>query len=403
VSTVAFFSFPAHGHVNPTLALVSGLAARGEKVIYYVAPLFAAKVAAAGAEPRIISTRFDRLIEEAGLTIGRNAFAIASGLMEASVELVGVISEELRKQRPDYIVHDAIAIYAMAVSQLLRIPAISTIPSPCWGRSRLRDAPPWFALDVLRQGLAALREVARYYAFSRRMTAACGIRVGPPLRVFSSYEELSIITTSRVFQHLADRLDPRKFVIAGPLLARAGDGSPIEGGDSGSPLVYVSLGTVCNNDRDFFRECFRAFADSSYRILVSTGAGIDPPSLGEAPPNFVVASTVPQTDVLRTAAVFVSHGGMNSLNEALYYGVPLVLVPRALDQFVNSRRAADLGAGIVVRRRSGVNIRRAVDRVMNEPGYRARARQLSAEIRAEGGVEKALEAILEFKRAHGIT
>jgi UDP:flavonoid glycosyltransferase YjiC (YdhE family) len=106
--------------------------------------------------------------------------------------------------------------------------------------------------------------------------------------------------------------------------------------------------------------------------------------------------------VLRNAAVFVSHGGMNSLNEALYHGVPLVLVPRALDQFINSRIVSDLGAGIYVKRPNGPNLRKAVDRVMNEPGYRNRARRLSVEIKAEPGIQKALEAIDEFKRAHGI-
>jgi MGT family glycosyltransferase len=234
------------------------------------------------------------------------------------------------------------------------------------------------------------------------MCARYGLSFGWPLKVFFSYEELSIITTSRLFQQLAVSLDPRKFVIAGPLLARSEEGSFMEGCDAKRKLVYVSLGTVYNKDKSFFSECFEAFRNSEYRVLVSIGTAIDPESLGEAPSNFTLAPSVPQMQVLRDATVFVSHGGMNSLNEALYHGVPLVLVPRALDQFMNCRIAANLGAGIWVRRPSGPNLRTAVDRVVNEPGFKDRARRLSAEIRAEPGIPKALEAIDEFKRAHGI-
>lgn len=402
MSKVVFFAIPAHGHINPTLSLVSGLAARGERVIYYVSPAFAEKVASAGAEPRIMSTRFDRLIEEQALTVGRNAFSIAARLMEACLEHTGRIADELRSEKPDYIVHDAMAVYGKAVSQLLGVPAVSTIPSPCWGQGRLADVPIWFALDIVRQGLMAPREIVSYFASSRRMKALYGLSFGWPLRVFFSYEEVSIITTSRIFQHLADDLDPRKFIIAGPLLARPEEGSFMKETDSELKLVYVSLGTVYNNDKSFFGECFKAFRDSQYRVLVSTGTAIDARSLGEVPPNFTLAPAVPQMQVLRNTAVFVSHGGMNSLNEALYHGVPVVLVPQALDQFINSRRISDLGAGIYVRKPSGANLRKAVDRLMNEPGYRNRARALSVEIKAEAGIRKALEAIDEFKRAHAI-
>jgi MGT family glycosyltransferase len=402
MAKAVFFAIPAHGHINPTLPIVTGLVARGEKVIYYATPVFAGKIASTGAEVRILTTPFDGLIEDAAMTIGRNAFAIAAKLLEASMELIGRVSEEVRREKPDYIVHDAIAIYGRVVSQLLGVPALSTIPSPCWGQGHLADVPSWFALDILRQGLFAFPEIVRYYALSRRLRLKYGLNFGWPLRVFFSYEEMSIVTTSRLLQQNADKLDPRKFIIVGPMLARTEEGSFVNEGGGDVELVYVSMGTVYNRDRGFFNECFKALGESGYRVLVSTGAAVDPGSLGEAPPNFTLAPSVPQMRVLGSAAVFVSHGGMNSLNEALYHGVPMVLVPRALDQFINSRRIAELGAGIYVKRPNAANLRRAVDLVMNEPEYRSAARRLSGEIRAEAGIERALAAIEGFKRTHGI-
>jgi MGT family glycosyltransferase len=400
LARVVFLSIPAHGHINPTLPIVSGLVAGGEQVIYYTAPAFAEKIGVTGAEIRIVSTTFDRLIEEAAMTIGRNAFSVAAAVMEASVEILGRILDSIRSENPDYIVHDSLTIYGQAVSRLLDVPAVCTVPTVCWGGGGVTDVPTWFALNMVRQGIGAVHEIARYYAFSRRLRTRYGIDFGWPLRVFSSYEELSIITTSRIFQPNADKLDRRKFLIAGPMIARAEGGSFKKQGDG--KLVYVSLGTVYNNDPRFYTECFKALGDTKYRVLVAAGTAISNRRLGNAPPNFTLASTVPQLRVLRDAAVFVSHGGMNSVNEALYQGVPMVLVPKALDQFINSRRIADLNAGIYVKQPNAKNLRKAVERIMTEPDYQRSAQKLSGQIRAEASVEKALDAIDGFKRSRGI-
>ena len=46
---IAFFCIPAHGHTNPTLAVVRELTARGHTVRYYTTEAFRAKIEAAGA------------------------------------------------------------------------------------------------------------------------------------------------------------------------------------------------------------------------------------------------------------------------------------------------------------------------------------------------------------------
>ena len=55
---------------------------------------------------------------------------------------------------------------------------------------------------------------------------------------------------------------------------------------------------------------------------------------------------VPQLEVLRRASAFVSHGGMNSVSESLYFGVPLVCVPQMGEQEIVARQVEALGAGV---------------------------------------------------------
>ena len=81
---------------------------------------------------------------------------------------------------------------------------------------------------------------------------------------------------------------------------------------------------------------------------MAVGPSIDPAKLGKVPENIVVQQIVPQLEILQHADVFVSHGGMKSVNESLYFDVPLVVVPQGVDQPVLAKRVAELGAGVVL-------------------------------------------------------
>ena len=47
---IVFFGIPAHGHTNPTLAVVKELVSRGHQVVYYSYKDFREKIEEAGAK-----------------------------------------------------------------------------------------------------------------------------------------------------------------------------------------------------------------------------------------------------------------------------------------------------------------------------------------------------------------
>jgi MGT family glycosyltransferase len=110
--------------------------------------------------------------------------------------------------------------------------------------------------------------------------------------------------------------------------------------------VYVSLGTLFNADASFYRCCFEALGELDLQVILSVGSNVALASLGRAPVNFHVHSHVPQLDVLRRASVFVTHGGMNSVTESLWYAVPMVVIPQMSEQAMVGRRVEQLGAGV---------------------------------------------------------
>ncbi|MGB8455344.1 MAG: glycosyltransferase [Anaerocolumna sp.] len=84
-------------------------------------------------------------------------------------------------------------------------------------------------------------------------------------------------------------------------------------------LVCISLGTIANERLYFYRECIKAFSKSEYNVLISIGGKVNKKELEVIPSNIYIDDYVPQIEVLKRASLFISHGGMNSVNEALYF------------------------------------------------------------------------------------
>jgi MGT family glycosyltransferase len=212
---------------------------------------------------------------------------------------------------------------------------------------------------------------------------------------------LNIVHTSRLFQPCAETFDDRFLFIGPSVEARIGSGAAAWAGPSGKPLVYVSLGTLFNTDAGFYRSCRDAFAGGEIDVVMSIGRRVPVESLGAMPANMIVKPWLPQLDVLARAAVFVSHGGMNSVSESLHYGVPLLVVPQMGEQELVGRRVEQLGAGLCLAKEklTPAALKTSVDRLLAERTFRDRAAEIGQSFQAAGGSTRGAAAILDFVRA----
>lgn len=166
-------------------------------------------------------------------------------------------------------------------------------------------------------------------------------------------------------------------------------------------LIYISLGTTkANENEHFYQDCIKAFSGMEVNVLMSVGDNIDIHSLGEVPENVIVRQSAPQLQVLEHAALFITHGGMNSVTEALHYEVPMLLFPQHGDQYANASRVIELGAGIILEGNAPnfhEQIREAALAVLEDGIYKYNAGQISETLRSSGGVKKAVGKITILK------
>jgi MGT family glycosyltransferase len=202
---------------------------------------------------------------------------------------------------------------------------------------------------------------------------------------------LNVVFVPRAFQPGADTFDDR-FRFVGPSPAAREDDShwmPPE-----EPALFIALGTAFNDRPDFYRTCLEAF-DGAGPVALAVGHRVDRGALGPIPGNVDVRPWFPQPAVLRHARAFVSHAGMGSTMEALYYGVPLVCVPQMVEQEMNAGRVAELGLGVRLdpEQLTAGDLRAAVDAVTADAAMRAALDRMRAATRNAGGAVAAADAI----------
>jgi len=195
-------------------------------------------------------------------------------------------------------------------------------------------------------------------------------------------------------------------------VAAPGSRLPDWWGGSEAPLAYVSFGTVLghmSSAAGVYRAAMLAVADLDVRVLLTVGRRFDRSTLGPTPANVHVEAWVDQRDVFDQADLVVCHGGSGTAFGALAAGLPLVVVPMFADQFVNGRRIADNGAGVIVEAEQATTglartvigegdatrIASAITTVLAGPSYAHHARRIAGEMAAALDVDQLLTALLD--------
>jgi MGT family glycosyltransferase len=245
----------------------------------------------------------------------------------------------------------------------------------------------------------ALPHLPELIGWRRRMTQRYGKGIAGGI---TEYADLNLVFTSQDF-HPENSFVDQRFRFVGPSInpaTREGDFPFDMLGES--ELIYISLGTINNLDTAFYQAAFEAFGDYPAQFLLSVGHSTDIAHLGPVPANFIVRNYVPQLKVLQRADAFITHGGLNSVHEGLYYGVPEVLVPHQFEQLLNAKRVAETGAGILLGDRypygrvTAAELRTALETLLHDASYRQQARRIGDSLRAAGGYLRAVEEIEAF-------
>lgn len=167
-------------------------------------------------------------------------------------------------------------------------------------------------------------------------------------------------------------------------------------------LIYAGFGSFFTTDLALLKRLIQAVAPrEDWDLVISLGNRFAAGDLGELPENVRAFPWLPQTTVLKHADVVVNHGGINSIDESVVFGVPsLVFCGFETDMGGNSARVAYHEIGIVGSRSSDSPeaIRRHLDRLLTESRFQDNVERLRSCYLAYADnrvAERVVEALLE--------
>lgn len=399
MSKVLFFSFPYYGHINYLLKIAGTLKKRGHDVIFVSSKQY--ELAAAEANVSFMECNYMKLIpvDSNDLSKGLN------GLYALVDTILGVTSFYLKKDlerfqlNVDCIVYDSYAYWGKEIAEKLGVPHVCSITSHAYNRECLRLDPDKFLRLFCRESEDSELFDSNFKALFKTIDLFSRTLSRKHLSGKKEYHLLDAVCGDghqNIVYSLKELYDsPQLFGSAyyfvGPIMESK---EHTRETSSSEKIIYISLGTILDNMENFFNECIAYFSRTCYKVYMSIGrTGSE--RLTNVPPNFVVASTLPQVEILQQCSLFITHGGANSMNEALYCGVPMVVIPFATDEFLNAAMIERNQIGICIDNgfKDMKLIFQAAERAMMDNEMAARAKAISTSYKQLGGLSEAISII----------
>lgn len=379
MAKILMINIPMHGHVNPTIALTKELVDRGHDVTYLISEEFREKITPTGANIITYEAKTGKKL------VFRELFTTMSTIYYKAVQIGGDF---------DCIIYEMGFFYGAKLGEELGVKTVCLTST--------------FAIndkigDNGTKGSYFLHKIMKSKVFRKALSLFL-IKDKKLRHTDLIYElvdhnpDLNIIYTTRQFQVHNEDFDKRHFIFIGPSVEGRVQESDIPFDKMKKKIVYISLGTVSTNSLDFFKTCIEAFIDTDVSVIMSIGKQINMKDLGIIPDNFYVYTFVPQVVVLEHTELFITHCGMNSANEAMYYGIPVIGIPQRGDQPIVANRMKELGLGEVINKKhvTATNLSETSSKIFNDSSYQENMAKMRQEMLSAGGYTKAADEIERY-------
>lgn len=331
---ILFFHIPSLGMYHAIQPILFELHRRGHQVVHYN------------------EAGFCRYLEDAPIpfrhypgyrgyfpstcSAGMNLYELGLLLVETAGSMADFVETEIARAAPDLVLHSKFMAAPKAMAKKYGVPAVCLTTGFVFHPRTIlegeRQHAPSASLDMA--GVSSLLRFRRaankwYQKFSAGK---------PDLDdIFVNDEPLNLVLSLDLFQPARSSLSPNcKFV--GPTVE-------MDAFEKSYELVYVSLGSVFANNRGFFEMCIEALAPLPVPVVISLSNYFDPADFHRLPANVQLHRFVRQKDILQRTAVFVTHGGDNSVAEAIYAAAPMVIVPQIPEQAFRAQQVERLNLG----------------------------------------------------------
>jgi len=302
-------------------------------------------------------------------------FEFAEMLLDTGLSLQQFLQMEMERERPDFIVPSRLAPWGKALASCYQRPGV-TLHSTFVLDPRIML--PFFRIqrEEGREVKGDMRQFVRCQRKYRMLYEAFGGTCERP-DIWDAYvnrEGLNLACMLNAFQEQPEMLGPEYRFVGHPnkAIPRHGD----------RDLIYIALGSILTDDLELLRLGVSVFGRLERPCLIALGTTLKADALGPVPEHVSVATYVDQEEVLGRTAVFITMGGMASVQEAVSAETPMIIIPETPEQHITARNSERLGIATYMPRKdvTGERLWDAVTRMLRERDvYVERIRRIRAD------------------------
>lgn len=324
---ILMVNLPFSGHSNPTMGLAKELVELGHEVAYILSYEW---------EQRVLDTGC-KFIPYLGST------PIKYKKMELNYWRVAYETVKLELPNYDVLIYEMLFFPGKSLADELGKSAIRLFSTFALNANILHE----FGMTGGPYFTALFKYKLLYKIISKLVSKSFKLKQGDLVKELTeNIPETNFVYTIREFQIDNETFSKAHFHFIGPSVSdRKAHITQIDFDNMEHPIVYISMGTLINQSKKFYQKCFDAFGDKKITVIISLGHSMKKETFKHVPGNIHLYSFVPQLEVLKNCDLFITHGGMNSVNEAIYYGVPMLVIPVGNDQPTVAKRVEQLNLG----------------------------------------------------------
>jgi MGT family glycosyltransferase len=415
-----FFTLPHHGHVNPNIGLLKELVKRGDMIVCYSSISYKGIIEETGARWREYKVNLEAFFfkkgnqsdditetnEDIRLNIEK-AFDDIEALFSIAREIYLKHYKEIADEGVEYFIYDSFAIWGKIFANKLGIPSVC-----CESLFVMTDKVFNANIECFIAYLTKTKNIDLITSIDKKQVIDCmnynSKRIQRKLAIkdfnFSGYfysDYLNIVYLIKEMQPCIDSIVD-KYVFVGLSDDNYSTGTErIKCKKDSVPLVFISRGTIHGNEAmDIFNKCISVLGNMECKAIISTGSCIGENQFKDLPSNINVFEFVNQKQVLKDANVFITHGGLTGVREAISNGVPMILYPETTDQYIASRQIERFEAGIWLKNRPFCcdELVDSLQRIISTNKYMENINVLKSKLGSAGGHKIAADYISDFKK-----
>lgn len=380
---IAIFTIPRPVHINPLLSIVATLVRRGYRVSYVLSEAHASKVRELGVEVLLGPALRVRWDENSKQDDSSAEGMVAHDFLSLADKTLECVAEFYTRSAPDLVLYDTLSFAGRILARKMNIPAILvTTQFEMDGSS----------LEWQVESLAFRKSILDFNERAGGIFQKHGVRAS---NVLFHKERLNIYLYIKEYQLPGAIIDAHSYY-AGRCPAERPYHCVQKRRADARPTALVSTSTTYSQKPDYYKMCGSALSSLGWRVVLSVGANNSSSHFESPHPSCEISAGEPLPSIMPYADILICLGGPVTTMEALYHGLPLVLLSHGIaDGELYAERAAQLGCGIHLRGTmiDAECVKEAVLRVVDDASILSRVRELQSLVRRAPGAEEAVNRI----------